>query len=202
MAYLHSQATATSNGEYGRGGSGSIQLHWHNMPDATVELLPAEDTRGDIEIRWHLDPDWEGALADLTLTEARTLRDKLTAAIVRFEGIPNSGVIDNEVGDAAPVNVDGTVLTPQSDLVRCRRCNGRIMLVFNGNDYWWTHEPFSINDHEPIQAQAVPCGLCGGAIELLDNGIDIWWVHDTHPADGHQATPVRTAVVPEIGEVA
>ncbi|MEU6584126.1 hypothetical protein [Nocardia sp. NPDC046763] len=201
MAYLGTDAHGRSNGEYGRGGCGEIELHWHNMPDATVELLPVNDIRGAIEIRWRLQPTFEGMFADLSVAEARALRDNLAAAIASLE--PTTiGVIDNEVSDAVLVNVDGTVLTPKDELVHCRRCGGRIVLVFNGTDYWWTHEPFSINDHEPVQAQAIPCGRCSGAIELLDNGIDIWWVHDTHPVDGHEATPVRAAVVPMIGEVA
>ncbi|MFD6357183.1 hypothetical protein [Nocardia tengchongensis] len=171
------------------------------MPDATVELLPAEDTRGDIESRWHLHPDWEGALADLTVREARTLRDNLTAAIARFEGIPDAGVIDNEVSDTVAVNVDGTVLTPQSDPIHCTRCGGRIALVFSGTDYWWTHEPYSINDHEPVLTEPIPCAQCGQAIGLVDDGIEVYWVHEFDPINGHDAVPVSPDT-PEIGEVA
>ncbi|MEV6098666.1 hypothetical protein [Nocardia sp. NPDC051981] len=193
MAYLHTEAKAASNGEYGRGGSGQVHLHWHNMPDATVELLTAGDTRGDIEIRWHLRPDWEGILADLTVDEARTLRDNLTAAIDRFTGtVP--GVIDNEVSDAVPVNVDGAVLTPREELVHCRRCGGRIVLVFNGIDYWWTHEPHSVNDHEPVQGQAIACARCGEEIDLIDDGVQVWWVHAIDQTPGHDATPSWTPI--------
>ncbi|MEC3952883.1 hypothetical protein VMT65_07565 [Nocardia sp. CDC153] len=200
MAYLGTTAAAVSNGNYGRGGCGEIELHWHNMPDATVELLPVNDIRGVIEIRWRLQPAHEGMFADLSIGEARALRDNLAAAIERLE--PSiSSVIDNEVSDTVPVNVDGTARALNNELIHCRHCGGRIVLVFNGADYWWTHEPHSVNDHEPV-TQGTPCARCGGAIELLDDGIDLWWVHNTHPADGHEAVPGWTAAVSSDEEVA
>ncbi|WP_405492960.1 hypothetical protein [Nocardia sp. NBC_00511] len=201
MAYLGTEANAASNGEYGRGGHGSIVTHWHNMPDATVELLAADDIRGDIEIRWYLKPEYEGMLADLSVSEARVLRDRLIAAINEFTGTTSSGVIDNEVSDAVPVNVDGTVLTPHNALVHCYRCGGRIALVFNGTDYWWTHEPHSINDHEPVQTEKIPCAVCGESVYLVDDGIEVWWAHTVDPDDGHIGI-VATATTTVIGEVA
>ncbi|QVI24134.1 hypothetical protein KHQ06_15960 [Nocardia tengchongensis] len=200
MAYLGTSAHACADGS-GHGGRGMIEMHWHRMPDATVELLSAEDCRGDIQIRWRFDTTFEGMFANLSVGEARTLRDNLTAAIATFEPITTAGDIDNEVDDAAPVTVDGTVLTSPEDPVHCYRCGGRIALVSNSNDYWWTHEPYSINDHEPVLAKPIPCEHCGAAIDLVDDGIEVYWVHEVDPIDSHTAHPVPAAA-PEIGEVA
>ncbi|UGT45154.1 hypothetical protein LTV02_17945 [Nocardia yamanashiensis] len=186
MAYLHTEAKAASNGEYGRGGSGSVRLVWHNMPDATVELLPAEDSRGDIEIRWHVRPEWEGVLADLNVDEARILRNNLNSAITRFLSTTGSSVTDNDVDDAVTVNVDGTVLTLPGEPTFCQTCNGRIGLLHNGSEYWWTHEPYSINDHEP--AVAMVCAVCDDTIVAAENGSYRWW-HRTYPEDDHRAVP-------------
>ncbi|WP_327144371.1 hypothetical protein [Nocardia sp. NBC_01327] len=110
MAYLSTDARAASNGKNGIGGHGSLNTHWHNMPDAKVELLSESDIRGDIEIRWKI-ASFEGVLADLTVSEARTLRDNLTAAITEFEESNHSG-IDNEVEDQDSINDDGSSPAP------------------------------------------------------------------------------------------
>lgn len=201
MAYLGTDAAARSNGEYGRGGCGEIDLRWHNMPDATVVVLPAGDIRGHIEIRWRLEPTFEGMFADLTIEEARRLRAELTTAISVFDGPAFSGVTDNEVDDAVTVNGDGTVLTLEDEPVFCRGCDGRVWLVSNGFEHFWTHEPYSINDHEPMPTGFVSCASCGGRIEWVTEGVDRWWTHEVLPADCHDAVPGRvTARV--IGEVA
>ncbi|MGW4246349.1 hypothetical protein [Nocardia sp. NPDC004722] len=200
MAYLSSDARAASKGLYGRGGAGITSMSWHNMPDATVEFLPAADTRGDIEIRWTVDI-FEGVLADLTVSEARILRDKLATAIIEFEG-PDSSVSDNEVDDTVTVNADGAVQTLESEPAFCRDCNGRISLLSNGTDYWWTHEPHSINDHEPVPEGPAHCRVCGGRIGLVTVGNYRGWEHYFEPWAEHDAVPGLVTVSHTSGEAA
>ncbi|QLY29267.1 hypothetical protein H0264_28890 [Nocardia huaxiensis] len=185
MAYLGTTAAAASLGDYGRGGSGEIELHWHNMPDATVELLAAGDIRGDIEIRWRLHPRFEGMFADLTVDEARILRDNLNRAISRFFGI------DNAVEDIATVNGDATVFEPEK-FVFCDVCRGRIWEVHSTFGTWWTHADEPDFGHDAVPApEPVRCGQCGGRIELIDSPHDRWWAHFEHPADDHDAVPAE-----------
>ncbi|MEC3953791.1 hypothetical protein VMT65_12195 [Nocardia sp. CDC153] len=200
MAYLSTRAAAASNGEYGRGGSGEIYTHWHNMPDATVESLPVGDSRGKIEIRWSVD-SYDRVLACLTMAEAHVLRDRLTAIITEVEG-PEPSVTDNEVDNTVIVNADGTVRALDDEPVFCRDCGGRISLLSNGTDFWWTHEPHSINDHEPLQFGPVYCRVCGGRISLVTTENDRWWVHYFDPWDEHDALPGHVTVPRTSGEAA
>ncbi|WP_458690461.1 hypothetical protein [Nocardia tengchongensis] len=193
MAYLSSSARAASNGAYGEGGHGSLDTHWHNMPHASVEPLPIDDPRGEFEIRWAV--GWfDRVLACLTVSEARVLRDKLTAAITEFEG-STSSVTDNDVSAAVTVNDDGAVASLENEPMFCQDCGGRLSLLSNGIDYWWTHEPHSINDHEPRQNGPVLCRVCGGQIRLVTSFNDRWWVHiadtvtDDDPLTDHDAVP-------------
>ncbi|MFD7841376.1 hypothetical protein ACFV4K_00350 [Nocardia sp. NPDC059764] len=193
MAFLSTDARAVSQGLHGRGGTGITSTSWHNMPDATVDFLSIDDIRGDIEIRWYVDT-FEGVLADLTISEARTLRDKLNAAITEFEG-PMISVTDNEVDDAATVIVDGTVLTlANTPFSFCGVCDGRIGLMDNGSYRWWTHEPFSINDHEPVPSPSSRCEVCGDRISWIDDAEVPHWGHTTEFAT-HAAVPRWTGAV-------
>ncbi|WP_330182736.1 hypothetical protein OHB26_03190 [Nocardia sp. NBC_01503] len=106
MAYLSTTARTASHGEYGKGGHGSLDTHWHNMPHATVETLRKSDCRGDIEIRWGAGYS-EGVLADLTVEEARVLRDNLIAVITAFDGS------DNDVADPEIVTDDDSEPMPE-----------------------------------------------------------------------------------------
>lgn len=200
MAYLSSEARAASNGEFGRGGHGYLESHWHNMPHAIVEQLPADDSRGDLEIRWAVDY-FDRVVACLTVSEARRLRDNLTAAITTVEG-PNSSVTDNGVDDAVTVNGDGTALTLETEPVFCYDCGGRISLVSDGINHWWTHEPHSINDHEPVQDGPALCTVCGKRIELIGSPHDHWWAHEVDPFDEHTAVPGRVVTLRSGGEAA
>lgn len=148
MAYLSTEAHAGSNGKYGRGGCGYTETHWHNMPDATVAPLPSGDTRGDLEIRWSVDT-FECVLADLTVSEARALRDKLIRAINEFDGI------DNDVEDTTTVNGDGAVFEPE-EFVFCGVCGGRIWSVSSTFDQWWIHEDEPERGHDAIPAEPEP----------------------------------------------
>ncbi|WP_330178987.1 hypothetical protein OHB26_21020 [Nocardia sp. NBC_01503] len=105
MAYLSTTARTAINGDR-TGGRGSLDSHWHRMPDATVELLAAWDCRGDIEIRWKVNTN-DGVLADLTVQEARVLRENLTAAITAFESS------DNDVADPEIVTDDDSEPMPE-----------------------------------------------------------------------------------------
>ncbi|NNH75866.1 hypothetical protein HLB23_39460 [Nocardia uniformis] len=146
MAYLSTDARAASHGEYGQGGCGYTETRWHNMPDATVGLLPPADSRGDIEISWSLRPSFEGVLADLTVSEARTLRDNLTRAINDFDGI------DNAVEDTTTANGDGVVSKPEQ-FVFCGVCHGRIWAVSSTFDQWWVHEAEPDYGHDAVPAE-------------------------------------------------
>lgn len=75
-------------------------------------------------------------------------------------------------------------------------------LLSNGTAFWWTHEPHSINDHEPTQDQPVSCVECGGRIELVNNKFGSSWFHDSDPGDGHTGVPRRVTMSPRFGEVA
>ncbi|AYF78022.1 hypothetical protein D7D52_34110 [Nocardia yunnanensis] len=200
MAYLSSDARAASKGLYGRGGNGITSTTWHDMPDAMVRLLSADDIRGDLEIRWYVDI-FEGVLADLTIDEARTLRDRLVAVITEFEG-PVSAVSDNDVDDTDTVNADGTVQTLESEPAFCRECNGRISLLSNGTDYWWTHEPHSINDHEPVPEGPAHCRVCGGRIMLVATDNYRGWEHYFEPWTEHDAVPGLVTLSHTSGEAA
>ncbi|MEU6587021.1 hypothetical protein [Nocardia sp. NPDC046763] len=200
MAYLSNSANATSSGEYGQGGCGEIRTHWHNMPDATIETLPVDDSRGDIQIRWSVGT-FDYVLACLTMAETHVLRDRLTAIITEVEG-PEPSVTDNEVDDTVTVNADGTVQALDNEPIHCRDCGGRISLLSNGTDYWWTHEPFSINDHEPVQFGPVFCRVCGGRISLVISGDDRWWVHYFAPFDEHAPEPGLVTAPNPNGEAA
>ncbi|WP_330179643.1 hypothetical protein OHB26_24750 [Nocardia sp. NBC_01503] len=74
-----------------------------------VTTVSAQDTRGDLEIRW--DHNCEGISACLTVQEARLLHRQLTVLLGEFTGI------DNEVEDQEPVNDDG-VSWPAPEWVR------------------------------------------------------------------------------------
>ncbi|MFI1920523.1 hypothetical protein [Nocardia sp. NPDC020380] len=143
MAFLKTEAAAASRGLYGEGGCGYISTHWHKMPDAEVKQLESDDCRGDIEIRWKLD-NLEGVLADLWIGEARTLRDKLTAAIDAFDGT------DNEVGDTELVNDDESVSELSITPMRCGACGELIEWIECPTGSWWAHKVHPGDHHDAI----------------------------------------------------
>ncbi|MFC9995846.1 hypothetical protein [Nocardia sp. NPDC127526] len=183
MAYLHSKVET-----YGHDteGVGWLELSWFNVK-VNVETLEADDSRGDIAIRWNRAIN-NGVSACLRLDEAQVLHRQLANAIATFTGI------DNDVDTPVTVNVDGIAVTPNRALSFCEECNGRIGLMHNGTERWWTHEPYSINDHEPVLATAALCAICGEWIDLLTRDGEQWWSHELYSSD-HDAIPEIPAEV-------
>ena len=108
MTYLHTEMDCV-------GGSGSMSFDWHRFKPE-VHILAAADSRGDIQVSW-VKGIAVGVKAHLSIEEARTLRDDLSAAISEITGT------DSDVEDSAPVTDDGgTESAPE--WVRQARQNG------------------------------------------------------------------------------
>lgn len=148
MAYLSTDARVEDHDEAGRGGRGYVETHWHDMPEATVALLPTGDVRGDIEIRWRV-TFYDGVRADLTVSEARTLRDNLTRVINQYFGI------DNDVENPDTSTDAGAAGFEPEEFVFCRICHGRIWRVGTGPD-WWMHEYEDQRSHDAVPAEPEP----------------------------------------------
>ncbi|WP_282783959.1 hypothetical protein [Nocardia sp. CC201C] len=145
MAYLSTAAHADNDD--GRGGCGYLETHWHDMPEATVTRLPEGDIRGDIEICWSVG-FYDGVRADLTVSEARTLRDNLTRAINQYFGI------DNDVENPDTLIDAGAGFEPE-EFVFCQTCYGRIWPVGTSPD-WWMHEYEDQHTHTAVPAEPEP----------------------------------------------